>query len=56
LISLKPKQERVVFENITQDEIACNAKNSSGYEGPTQIDMETWKEMICSRSNGTHSQ
>jgi len=23
---------------------------------PTQIDMETWREMICSKSYGTHSQ
>ena len=24
--------------------------------GPTQIDMEIWKEIICSKSYGTHSQ
>ena len=23
--------------------------------GPTQIDMDTWREMICSKSYGTHS-
>jgi len=27
-----------------------NTKNSSGYGGPTQIDMDTWREMICSKS------
>jgi len=55
MISLKPKTERVIFENITQDEIASNTKNSSGSGGPTQIEMETWKEMICLKSYGTHS-
>jgi len=28
--------ERVIFENITQDKITSNAKNSSGSGGPTQ--------------------
>ena len=59
------KTERVIFENKTQDEIISNAKKSSGSgiisnakksSGPTQIDMETWRDMICSKSNGTHSQ
>jgi len=40
------KTERVIFKNITQDEIASNAKSSSWFGGPTQIDMETWREMI----------
>ena len=35
------KSERVIFENITQDEIASNTKNSLGSGGPTQIDMDT---------------
>ena len=48
------KTERVIFENITQDEIASNTKNSSGSGRPTQIDMDTWREMICSKSYGTH--
>jgi len=34
------KTERVIFENITQDELVSNTKNSSGSGGPTQIDME----------------
>ena len=49
------KTERVIFENITQDDITSNTKNSSGYGGPTQIDMNTWREMICSKSCDTHS-
>ena len=47
--------ERVISENITQDDIKSNTKNSSGSGGPTQIDMDTWREMICSKSYGTHS-
>ena len=27
-----------------------------GSGGPIQVDMETWKEIICSKSYGTHSQ
>jgi len=48
------KTERVIFENITQDDITSNTKNSSGSGGPTQIDMDTWRKMICSKSYGTH--
>ena len=49
------KAERVIFENITQDDITSNTENSSGSGGSTQIDMDTWGEMICSKSYGTHS-
>jgi len=52
---LETKTEKVIFENITQDEIASNTKCSSGSGRPTQIDMDTWIEMICSKSYGTHS-
>jgi len=48
------KTERLIFENITQDDITSTTKNSSGSGRPTQIDMDTWKEMICSKSYGTH--
>ena len=37
------KTERVISENITQDEIASDTKNSSGSGGPTQVDMDTWR-------------
>ena len=50
------KTERVIFENITQDDITSTTKNSLGSGGPTQMDMDTWREMICSKSYGTHSQ
>ena len=50
------KTEKVIFENITQDEIASNTKNLSGSGEPTQIGMETWREMIFSKSHGIHSQ
>ena len=49
------KTERVIFENITQDDITSTTTNSSGSVGLTQIDMDTWKDMICSKSYGTHS-
>jgi len=49
------KTQRVIFENITQDDITSTTKNSLGSGGPTQIDMDTWREMICSKSYGTHS-
>ena len=49
------KTERVIFKNITQDDITSTTENSSGSGRPTQIDMDTWREMICSKSYGTHS-
>ena len=49
------KTERVIFKNITQDDITSNTKNSSGSGGPTQIDMDTWREITCSKSCDTHS-
>jgi len=49
------KTERVIFENITQDDIISTTKNSSGSGGPTEVDMDTWRELICSKSYGTHS-
>ena len=48
------KTEIVIFENITQDDITSNTKNSSGPGGPTQIDMDTWRDLICSKSYATH--
>jgi len=35
------KTERVIFENITQDDITSTTKNSPGSGGPTQIDVDT---------------
>jgi len=46
---LEIKTERVIIENVTQDEITSNTKNLSESGEPTQIDMDTWKEMISSK-------
>jgi len=46
------KTKNVIFENITQDEIASSSTSSSGSGGPTKVDMQTWTEMICSKSYG----
>jgi len=35
--------ENVIFEDITQNEIASSARSSSVYGGLTQTDMETWR-------------
>jgi len=40
------KTENVIFENITQAEIASSAKSSSGSGGPTQVDMEAWRKIV----------
>jgi len=47
--------ERNIFENITQDEIASSAKSSSGFGRLMQYRL-TWRDIICSKSYGTHSQ
>jgi len=46
---LEIKTERVIIENVTQDEITSNTKNLSESGEPTQIDMDTWREMISSK-------
>ena len=42
--------EPVVFEDITGDIIHNIAKDISGSGGPTQVDSDVWRHLICNRS------
>ena len=42
----------VIFERIDSDTITRCAKNIHGSGGPSRIDAETWRNMICSKAHG----
>ena len=41
--------DSVIFEAIGADEIIKSAKNIDGSGGPTNIDAEIWRHMLCSK-------
>ena len=47
-----PTVEEVIFENIHGSNVQDSAKNTSGSGGPTKIDADTWKHMLCSKVFG----
>ena len=44
--------EEVIFEAIDAEMVMKSAKNISGAGGPTQIDADVWKYLICSKFYG----
>ena len=51
----EPPAQNVMFENITADLIKQSSKQLNGSGGPTLIDADGWKHIICSRSYGNDS-
>ena len=47
--------EAVVFEEIDADLITRTARNISGSGGPTQVDADIWRYIICSKVYGNLS-
>ena len=47
--------QRVIYENITEDKVLKIARNMSGSGGPTLIDTDTWKDLLCSKVFGTNA-
>ena len=45
----------VIFERINADAIIRSAQNIHGSGGPSRIDADTWKNMICSKAHGSES-
>ena len=43
----------MIFEKIDSDAITKSAQNIHGSGGPTRIDADTWKNMICSKAHGS---
>ena len=48
--------QEVIFEEIGMDAIRQAAKNINGSGGPTHIDAETWKHVLCSKRFGKVSE
>ena len=46
----------VIYEEITADAVYKTAKNMSGAGGPTLIDSDIWKNILCSKAFGNASQ
>ena len=42
----------VLFENIDEEAIKAAAKTTFGSGGPSQIDADVWKKLICSNAYG----
>ena len=47
-----PLVEEVIFESIDSTSVQKVAKSTSGSGGPTRIDAETWKHLLCSKAFG----
>ena len=44
--------EEVIFEEINADRVKNAARNTSGSGGPTKVDADIWKHILCSKSYG----
>ena len=50
-----PTPEQVIFETISADSVLKVAKNTNGSGGPTQIDADGWRHILCCKSYGKYS-
>ena len=48
----EPEAQSVIFEAITAEIIEKAAHNVSGSGGPTHIDSDGWKQILCSKQYG----
>ena len=46
---LAPDVQEVIFEEITSETIVNAARNTSGSGGPTKVDAEIWRKILCSK-------
>ena len=49
-----PRVESVIFEDINADLVQQSARSTAGSGGPTKIDAEVWKNILCSKSYGKY--
>ena len=47
-----PRVEEVIFEDINAQVIQATAKKTFGSGGPTRVDADTWKHILCSKAFG----
>ena len=52
LLGDAPRVEPVIFEEINRAAIQLAARNTAGSGGPSRIDADTWKHMLCSKAYG----
>ena len=52
ITGVAPSVEAVIFEHITGDTIQKAAKMMKGAAGPSGIDSDLWKRILCSKSYG----
>ena len=50
-----PKVEPVIFDSIDADAIFKSAKNTKGSAGPSGLDADIWRRIMCSASFGKFS-
>ena len=50
-----PRVEPVIFENIDGNAISKAAATTKGSSGPTGVDSDTWRRILCSKSFGNNS-
>ena len=51
-----PKVEPVIFDSIDEQSIEKAAKSTKGAAGPSGMDSDMWRRIICSRSYGQASE
>ena len=51
----KPPVQNVIFESLTADLIRTSSKQLNGSGGPTLIDSDMWKHILCCKSYGNDS-
>ena len=47
--------ENVIFEDINASLVQKSARSTAGSGGPTKIDAEVWKNILCSKSYGKYA-
>ena len=47
-----PRVEEVIFEEINAKAIQASAKKTFGSGGPTRVDADMWKRILCSKAFG----
>ena len=55
LPTTQPAPESVIFEEISAKSIQKASMDLNGSGGPTQVDSDAWKHILCSKSYGNSS-
>ena len=50
-----PRVENIIFEDINVTLVQKSASTTSGSGGPSKVDADVWKNILCSKSYGKYS-